>query len=130
MANGQYDLAHNTFYFILFLFVCLAVFGFVYNVYGEKQIDVYRTYLTLNDVFDTEKIMTCFSGTDYRFDESRFTDSILKGCTSRNVKITLKKSDGMQKIIGNKDAETDFAWKEYAALSEKGGVLTIEMEGK
>lgn len=129
MTRGQYDLGHYTLYFIIFLFVSLFVLGYVNQVYGEKNIDVLRTYVHLKNTFAFVGITTCFLDDAYAFDERLFTTETLQNCASRPAKVTLEDiHTGKRMVIGKEDVVADLVWREYIATSRGGGVLTIEME--
>ena len=128
MDKGAYDLGHYVPYFIIFLLVAAFIFGYVIHLFGEKEVDVYRTYLRLEDIFDSNNIINCFA--DIRsniFLESKFTDDALKKCTDKDVKITLERiGSNEKKVIGNLNLEPDAVMREYVTLEKGGGVLTIE----
>jgi hypothetical protein len=128
MRKGQYDLGHYALYFVLFLFVCVFLFSYIIHLYSEKQIDVFRTSLTLEETFAVEKVLDCFSDSTGHFDVSLFTSSTLEGCDTRPVSVTFEPVSGEPLTIGIPDLKQDVVHKEYVALEQSGGVLTVVME--
>ena len=129
MDKGAYDIGHYIIYFIAFLFIAVFIFAYVINLFGEKEIDVYRTYLMLKDTFYVNNILNCFLDTRSNvFLESKFTDDVLKKCTDKDVKITLERiGSSEKKVIGNLNINPDAVMREYVILEKGGGVLTIEI---
>ena len=128
MRKGQYDLGHYALYFVLFLFVCVFLFSYIIHLYSEKQIDVFRTSLMLEETFAVEKVLDCFSDPTGHFDISLFTSSTLEGCDTRPVSVTFEPVNGESLTIGISDLKQDVIHKEYVALEQSGGVLTVVME--
>ncbi len=127
MDKGAYDLGHYIIYFIAFLFIAVFIFAYVINLFGEKEIDVYRTYLMLKDTFYVNNILNCFLDTRSNvFLELKFTDDTLKKCTEKDAKITLERiGSSEKKVIGNLNINPDAVMREYVILEKGGGVLTI-----
>lgn len=129
MSKAQYDIGHYALYFMIFLFVVVFLFSYITRLYSEKQVDVFRTSLTLEETFAVEKVLHCFFDSKGHFNPSHFTNEILQACDTRPVQVTLERLDGAsQQTIGQPDLKPDVVHKEYVALEKGGGVLTIVME--
>ena len=129
MSKAQYDVGHYALYFAIVLFVIVFLFSYITKLYGEKQVDVFRTSLTLEETFTVETVLRCFSDSHGNFDVTHFTDEVLQACDTRPVQAMFEKMDhSYQETLGPDDLKPEVVHKEYVALEQGGGVLTIVME--